>query len=363
MLLMVEPSPPKPTSKRCGMPSFTTNCAANDGLDEELELLVALLELDEEEVDESDELADEDCADELCVDEFCAEEELPVDMLLDAESLLPPPQAASDNVNTESRAKVRIVCISIQLTDNDSKKSAGVWILSECHDERDVVPLIIGRARPNDSAYNPSPTSKPQPVMLYPPSLLALIDALRILPGVGPKSAQRMAFHLLERNRSGADALSRALHAATSSVAHCARCRMFAEAELCPVCASTSRDRSLLCVVESPADVVAVEQSGSYKGLYFVLMGHLSPLDGIGPEQLGLAQLEKILGEAEVREVILATNPTVEGEATAHFVAELAARHQVRSTRIAHGVPVGGELEYVDGGTLAHALAGRHAMR
>lgn len=199
--------------------------------------------------------------------------------------------------------------------------------------------------------------------MLYPPSLLALIEALRVLPGVGPKSAQRMAFYLLERNRVGAQSLSNALQAATREVGHCQRCRMFAEAELCPVCATSTRDRSLLCVVESPADVVAVEQSGSYKGLYFVLMGHLSPLDGIGPEQLGMMQLEKILTEGEVREVILATNPTVEGEATAHFIAELALRHQVRSTRIAHGVPVGGELEYVDGGTLAHALAGRHAMR
>jgi len=138
---------------------------------------------------------------------------------------------------------------------------------------------------------------------------------------------------------------------------------MFAEAELCPVCASTTRDRSVLCVVESPADVVAVEQSGSYKGLYFVLMGHLSPLDGVGPDQIGMPQLERLLSEGEVREVILATNPTVEGEATAHFIAELARRHQIRATRIAHGVPVGGELEYVDGGTLAHALAGRQTLK
>ena len=199
--------------------------------------------------------------------------------------------------------------------------------------------------------------------MLYPPSLLTLIEALRVLPGVGPKSAQRMAFHLLERNRSGAQALSKALLSATTDVNHCSRCRMFAEAELCPVCSSTARDRSLLCVVESPADVAAVEHSGSYKGLYFVLMGHLSPLDGVGPDELGLPQLESIVRAGEVSEVILATNPTVEGEATAHFIAELAQRHQVRSTRIAHGVPVGGELEYVDGGTLAHALAGRYAMR
>jgi recombination protein RecR len=199
--------------------------------------------------------------------------------------------------------------------------------------------------------------------MLYPPSLLRLIDALRILPGVGPKSAQRMAFYLLERNRLGAQALATALQSATREIGQCQRCRMFAEAELCPVCASTSRDQSLLCVVESPADVVAVEQSASYKGRYFVLMGHLSPLDGIGPEELGLMQLERLLKEGEIKEVILATNPTVEGEATAHYIAELANRHQVKPSRIAHGVPVGGELEYVDGGTLAHALAGRHAIR
>jgi recombination protein RecR len=199
--------------------------------------------------------------------------------------------------------------------------------------------------------------------MLYPPSLLRLIETLRVLPGVGPKSAQRMAFYLLERNRIGAQALATALESATKEVGHCQRCRMFAEQALCPVCASTARDRSLLCVVESPADVVAVEHSGSYKGTYFVLMGHLSPLDGIGPDELGLSQLETVLREGEIKEVILATNPTVEGEATAHFISELATRQQIKSSRIAHGVPVGGELEYVDGGTLAHALAGRHTIK
>lgn len=199
--------------------------------------------------------------------------------------------------------------------------------------------------------------------MLYPPSLLRLIEALRVLPGVGPKSAQRMAFYLLERNRTGGKALAAALEAAAGNVGQCARCRMFAEAELCPICAATSRDRQLLCVVESPADVVAVEQSASYRGLYFVLMGHLSPLDGIGAEELGLPQLEALFAEGEIKEVILATNPTVEGEATAHYIAEMAVRHQIKPTRIAHGVPMGGELEYVDGGTLAHALAGRHAIR
>ena len=198
--------------------------------------------------------------------------------------------------------------------------------------------------------------------MLYPPSLTRLIDALRCLPGVGPKSAQRMAFHLLERDREGAGGIARALSDAVSRVGACRRCRMFAEAEFCPICAASGRDRSLLCVVESPAGVVAVEQSGSYRGCYFVLMGHLSPLDGIGPEELGVDELERLFDEGEVREVILATNPTVEGDATAHFVAEIAVRHGVRPTRIAHGVPVGGELEYVDGGTLAHALAGRQAL-
>jgi recombination protein RecR len=137
---------------------------------------------------------------------------------------------------------------------------------------------------------------------------------------------------------------------------------MFAEGELCPVCAAPSRDRSLLCVVESPADVVAIEQSGGFRGCYFVLMGHLSPLDGIGPAEIGIDALERLLGEGVVREVILATNPTVEGEATAHFLAEVVTRRGIRASRIAHGVPVGGELEYVDGGTLAHALAGRQAV-
>ncbi|MBC7984750.1 MAG: recombination protein RecR, partial [Candidatus Obscuribacterales bacterium] len=198
--------------------------------------------------------------------------------------------------------------------------------------------------------------------MLYPPALTQLIEALRYLPGVGPKSAQRMAFHLLERDRIGAKALAKAISQAEASIGSCQRCRMFAESELCPTCASPKRDRALLCVVESPADVVAVEQSGSYRGTYFVLMGHLSPLDGIGPDQLGLPQLDELLRQGEVHEIILATNPTVEGAATAHYIAELARQHQIKATRIAHGVPVGGELEYVDGGTLAHAIAGRQTV-
>jgi len=198
--------------------------------------------------------------------------------------------------------------------------------------------------------------------MLYPPALARLIDALRCLPGVGPKSAQRMAFHLLERNRAAAGELAQALAKAIDGLGRCKRCRMFAEAELCPICAAPARDRTLLCIVESPADVVAVEQSGSYRGCYFVLMGHLSPLDGVGPEQLGIAELERILAAGEVAEAILATNPTVEGDATAHFIAEIAGRYGVKCSRIAHGVPVGGELEYVDVGTLAHALVGRQVL-
>jgi recombination protein RecR len=198
--------------------------------------------------------------------------------------------------------------------------------------------------------------------MIYPPSLVRLLEALRCLPGVGPKSAQRMAFHLLEKDRNGAGFLSEALQQALDGVGRCNRCRMFADAELCPICSASSRDQSLLCVVESPADVAAIEQSGSYRGTYFVLMGHLSPLDGIGPDQLGFAQLEALLAQGSVKEAILATNTTVEGDATAHVIAELAQRHKVKSSRIAHGVPVGGELEYVDGGTLAHALAGRHIL-
>jgi recombination protein RecR len=195
--------------------------------------------------------------------------------------------------------------------------------------------------------------------MLYPPSLNRLIEALRCLPGVGPKSAQRMAFHLLERDRDGGREIAVSVSGAIEALGHCKRCRMFAEGESCPVCATPSRDRSLLCVVESPADVVAIEQSGGYRGCYFVLMGHLSPLDGVGPAEIGIEPFEKLLAEGEVREVILATNPNVEGEATAHFLAEVVARFGLRASRIAHGVPVGGELEYVDGGTLAHALAGR----
>jgi recombination protein RecR len=198
--------------------------------------------------------------------------------------------------------------------------------------------------------------------MKHSPALAALIESLRALPGVGPKSAQRMAFHLLQSDRQGAKQLTHSLDAALTLVGRCERCRMLTEGALCVICSNPQRDASLLCVVESPADVVAIEQSGGYRGHYFVLMGHLSPLDGIGPEQLGAREFEALLDNTALREVILATNPTVEGEATAHFLSELVRARGVAASRIAHGVPVGGELEYVDGGTLAHAMAGRHAL-
>jgi recombination protein RecR len=198
--------------------------------------------------------------------------------------------------------------------------------------------------------------------MQHSPHLARLIEALRALPGVGPKTAQRMAFHLLQDGRPGARVLAAALDAALLSVSRCRRCRMLTEGDLCTICAAPLRDVTLLCAVESPADVVAVESSGSYRGRYFVLMGHLSPLDGVGPEKLGSRELEAILSEGQVRELILATNSTVEGEATAHYLSEVAARHGIRASRIAHGVPVGGVLEYGDGVTLSHALAGRQSL-
>lgn len=198
--------------------------------------------------------------------------------------------------------------------------------------------------------------------MSYSPLLLRLIESLRCMPGIGQKSAQRIAFHLLERDRDGASGLSVALAEAVKGIGHCRRCRMFTEAEICTICSAPGRDASQLCVVESPADVMALEDATGYRGLYFVLMGHLSPLDGIGPEELGLARLEEWLETGDIEELIIATNPTVEGDATAHYLAELASRRSVRASRIAHGVPLGGELEYVDGGTLSHAFYGRRAV-
>ena len=198
--------------------------------------------------------------------------------------------------------------------------------------------------------------------MSYSPLLVRLIDGLRCMPGIGQKSAQRIAFHLLERDREGADNLSGALAEAVRGIGHCRRCRMFTEHELCSICAASGRDATQLCVVESPADVMAIEDATGFRGLYFVLMGHLSPLDGIGPDELGLDQLEAWLRQGEVQELIIATNPTVEGDATAHYLAELAGKHSVEASRIAHGVPLGGELEYVDGGTLSHAFFGRRVV-
>ncbi|WP_058835199.1 recombination mediator RecR [Luteimonas abyssi] len=191
------------------------------------------------------------------------------------------------------------------------------------------------------------------------PLLEQLIDALRVLPGVGQKSAQRMAYHLLERQRDGGRRLAGALEAAMERIGNCERCRDFSETPVCPVCASSARDPQLLCVVESPADRLAIEQATDYRGLYFVLHGRLSPLDGIGPRELGLDRLGDRLADGQTRELILATNPTVEGEATAHYLAQLARQHGVRPSRPAHGLPLGGELEYVDRGTLSHAFGSR----
>ena len=198
--------------------------------------------------------------------------------------------------------------------------------------------------------------------MSYSPLLVRLIESLRCMPGVGQKSAQRIAFHLLERDRDGASQLSAALAQAVEGIGHCKRCRMLTEDELCTICTAPGRDQTQLCVVESPADVMALEDATGFRGVYFVLMGHLSPLDGIGPDELGLDRLEDWLREGEIRELIIATNPTVEGDATAHYLADLAGGRGVSATRIAHGVPLGGELEYVDGGTLSHAFYGRRAV-
>ncbi len=189
-----------------------------------------------------------------------------------------------------------------------------------------------------------------------------LIDALRCLPGVGPKSAQRIAFHLLDHDREGGRRLAVVLGDAMERINRCARCRTLSEQALCALCANPNRDPSLLCIVENPAEIVAIEQATGFRGLYFVLGGRLSPLDGLGPAQLGLDVLEARFREGGLAELILAVSATVEGIATSNYIAEQAARHGVRVTRIAHGVPLGGELEHVDGGTLAHAFAGRHAI-
>ena len=194
------------------------------------------------------------------------------------------------------------------------------------------------------------------------PLLGQLIDALRCLPGVGPKSAQRIAFHLLERDREGGARLARIMADAMIRIRRCRRCRTLTEQEVCALCTNPHREAALLCVVEQPSEILAIEQATDFRGLYFVLGGRLSPLDGIGPEELGLDSLDARLQGGEVREVILAISPTVEGSATAHFIAESADRHGVSATRIAHGVPLGGELEYLDGGTLALAFNGRRRL-
>lgn len=196
--------------------------------------------------------------------------------------------------------------------------------------------------------------------MKFSPLVQELIESLRCLPGVGAKTAQRMAFHLLERNRQGGKTLATTLESAMEEIGHCQQCRNFTEQDLCEICLNPRREiAQTLCVVESPADVIAIEHTGEFGGKYFVLMGHLSPIDGIGPEDLGLDELAKQLATGLFKELILATNPTVEGEATAHYIADLAKQYQVNISRIAHGVPVGGELEFVDGNTLSHAFSGR----
>ncbi|WP_394201106.1 recombination mediator RecR [Shewanella waksmanii] len=196
--------------------------------------------------------------------------------------------------------------------------------------------------------------------MKFSPLVDELIQSLRCLPGVGPKSAQRMAFQLLERDRKAGKQLSQALSSAMSDVGHCDDCRTFTEEALCPICANPKRtDSGLVCVVETPADVLAIEAGGHFSGRYFVLLGHLSPLDGVGPDELGLALLAKQIASGKVTELILATNPTVEGDATAHYIADMAKQADIAVSRIAHGVPVGGELEYVDSTTLALSFNGR----
>ena len=197
---------------------------------------------------------------------------------------------------------------------------------------------------------------------MNPTGLESLIEALRCLPGVGPKSAQRMAYHLLQRDRAGAQRLGEAVLHALQAVRHCQRCNTFSEAEVCERCLSPRRDRSLLCVVETPVDMNMMEQTLSFQGLYYVLMGRISPLDGVGPRELGLERLMSRVLDGEVREVILATNYTNEGEATAHYIPAMLKPKGISVTRIARGVPVGGELEYVDSGTLAQALRERKAF-
>ena len=193
-------------------------------------------------------------------------------------------------------------------------------------------------------------------------SLDEMVAALKCLPGVGQKSAQRMALHLLERDQDGARRIATAITGALETVRHCERCRNFSDTELCDVCADDQRDQATLCVVETPADVLAVEASSAFRGRYFVLLGRLSPLDGYGPAELGLEQLEAQIEKGDIGEIILATSATVEGDITAQYIADFAARHGVGCSRLARGIPLGGELEFVDGGTLSRALSGRQKI-
>jgi recombination protein RecR len=198
--------------------------------------------------------------------------------------------------------------------------------------------------------------------MQFSPLLAQLIEALRCLPGVGPKTAQRMAFYLLTRHRDSGLHLATILQEAMQNIHYCNRCRLLSETALCKICASSNREPALLCIVENAIDVSAIEQTGRYKGMYFVLHGHLSPLDGIGPQEIGIGQLQSLFAEQTIQEVILATNPTVVGEATAHYISELAKSHGITVSRIARGIQIGGELEYTDMDTLAHAFAGREIV-
>lgn len=198
--------------------------------------------------------------------------------------------------------------------------------------------------------------------MRFSPLLDQLIEALRCLPGVGPKTAQRMALQLLTRGRDNGKRLALSLTEAMEHIGHCQQCRIFSETEICEICSSSHRDHTLLCIVENPVDVSAIEQTSSFRGKYFVLLGHLSPLDGIGPEEIGIAKLKSQFECGNIHEAIIATNPTVEGEATAHYISELAKHYSIKVSRIARGVSLGSELEYIDASTLAHALTGREVI-
>ncbi len=198
--------------------------------------------------------------------------------------------------------------------------------------------------------------------MAFSPLIEEFIQALRCLPGVGPKTAQRMAFHLLQRDRDNGRYLARVIENALNNIKHCSQCRTLCESKLCQICANEKRDSQFLCIVESPVDMLAIEQTSMFKGKYFVLLGHLSPLDGIGPDDIGIEQLKIRLSHEHFNEIILATNPTVEGEATAHYLTSLIKPFSIKVTRIAHGVPIGGELEYIDGNTLSRALTSREVI-